>query len=99
MCSSDLNPSPFIVSVNHGDSGGRREYPINAPLNTMTQSNGLGVVVPSVAPFATYAQHGGQNRGIEDPLHTITASTKDQNARSEERRVGKECRSRWSPDH
>ncbi|SFU96749.1 DNA (cytosine-5)-methyltransferase 1 [Aliiroseovarius crassostreae] len=29
--------------------------------------------------FVTYAQHGGRNRSAFDPLHTITASKKDQN--------------------
>lgn len=29
--------------------------------------------------FVNYAQHGGVNRSINDPLHTITASRKDQN--------------------
>ncbi|MEE3098792.1 MAG: DNA cytosine methyltransferase, partial [Pseudomonadota bacterium] len=32
------------------------------------------------APWITYGQHGGANRSAEDPLHTITASAKDQNA-------------------
>lgn len=31
------------------------------------------------APFISYAQQGGANRSAEDPLHTITASAKDQN--------------------
>ena len=31
--------------------------------------------------------------------HAINLSRADLKARSEERRVGKECRSRWSPDH
>lgn len=30
--------------------------------------------------FVTYAQHGGRNRSAFDPLHTICASLKDQNA-------------------
>ena len=30
--------------------------------------------------FVTYAQHGGRNRSAFDPMHTICASTKDQNA-------------------
>ncbi|MCB1340791.1 MAG: DNA cytosine methyltransferase [Pseudooceanicola sp.] len=33
-----------------------------------------------VAPVLTYAQQGGANRSAEDPLHTVTASSKDQNA-------------------
>lgn len=30
--------------------------------------------------FVTYGQHGGRSRSATDPLHTITASRKDQNA-------------------
>jgi DNA (cytosine-5)-methyltransferase 1 len=30
--------------------------------------------------FVTYGQHGGANRDGDDPLHTLTASPKDQNA-------------------
>lgn len=30
--------------------------------------------------FVTYAQHGGRNRSAFDPMHTICASLKDQNA-------------------
>lgn len=30
--------------------------------------------------FVTYAQHGGRNRSALDPMHTICASLKDQNA-------------------
>lgn len=37
------------------------------------------VVEVSAAPFATYAQQGGANRSVEDPMHTVTASNKDQN--------------------
>jgi DNA (cytosine-5)-methyltransferase 1 len=67
---------PFIVSVAHGYSGGRREYPLEEPIGTVT-SGGIshGVVVPHVS----YAQQGGRVRSAEDPLHTVTASTKDQN--------------------
>ena len=44
---------------------------------------------------------------IEDATYTFLGKTKDETwygdlfdiARSEERRVGKECRSRWSPYH
>ena len=38
-------------------------------------------VVDAAKPFVvTYGQHGGANRSPDDPLHTITASPKDQNA-------------------
>ncbi|MCJ2128199.1 DNA cytosine methyltransferase [Methylobacterium sp. E-045] len=66
---------PFLVSVNHGDSRGRREYDIDEPANTMTASRGEALVTP----FVSYAQQGGMNRDATDPLHTITASPKDQN--------------------
>lgn len=67
---------PFLVSVNHGDSRGRREYPLEEPLNTMTASRGEALV----QPFVTYGQQGGGNRDASDPLHTLCASPKDQNA-------------------
>jgi DNA (cytosine-5)-methyltransferase 1 len=37
------------------------------------------MVEAALAPFATYAQQGGANRPIDEPLHTICASNKDQN--------------------
>src|SRR2546430_13515957 len=33
------------------------------------------------------------------PVNEVTAPSSDLSERSEERRVGKECRSRWSPYH
>src|SRR3712207_9200392 len=33
------------------------------------------------------------------PHHLVTANIEEMPERSEERRVGKECRSRWSPYH
>ena len=36
---------------------------------------------------------------VQAPLHLSPFSPPDRNRRSEERRVGKECRSRWSPYH
>ena len=37
--------------------------------------------------------------GLEMPLYDLNACIKAGDTRSEERRVGKECRSRWSPYH
>src|SRR5436309_2799286 len=42
-----------------------------------------------------YDGHAMEEYGIEDGLRDLTL----REVRSEERRVGKECRSRWSPDH
>jgi site-specific DNA-cytosine methylase/intein/homing endonuclease len=67
---------PFIVHVAHGDSGGRREYPMGEPLGTVTaKGNAHGLVVPIV----TRGQHGGGNRSGDGPLHTVTASDGDTN--------------------
>ena len=51
--------------------------------NTLTRvaKGVVKYVLQSANPFfVTYGQHGGANRSAFDPLHTITASTKDQNA-------------------
>jgi len=74
------NPSPFIVPLTHHGSA-ERSYGMDKPLPTVTGANRgeMALIETSVAPFATYAQHGGANRSIEDPLHTVTASKKDQN--------------------
>ncbi|WP_107341047.1 DNA cytosine methyltransferase [Agrobacterium pusense] len=47
------------------------------PTHTIT-AGGAGLSL--VAPVLTAAQHGGYNRSVDDPHHTITASKKDQNS-------------------
>ena len=42
---------------------------------------------------------GLETREFPNPLSDVTPSTLIELERSEERRVGKECRSRWSPYH
>ncbi|MCC0809428.1 DNA methyltransferase [Methylobacterium sp. W2] len=66
---------PFLVRVNHGDSRGRRDRGLDEPMPTATHFEGDALVTP----FVSYAQQGGMNRDAADPLHTITASPKDQN--------------------
>lgn len=72
---------PFVVKFQTGSTG----HAIDEPLATVTANSfvkrpggaaPLGVAVPIV----TAAQHGGSVRSAEDPLHTIAASRKDQNA-------------------
>ncbi|MDF3606094.1 DNA cytosine methyltransferase [Paracoccus sp. DMF-8] len=69
--------APYLASIAHGDSGGRREYPLTDPLGTVTVG---GIQHAVISPVLTYAQQGGGNRSIEDPHHTICASKKDQNS-------------------
>lgn len=66
---------PFLVRINHGDSRGRRDRGLDEPMPTATHHGGDALVTP----FVSYAQQGGANRDIADPLHTITASAKDHN--------------------
>ena len=68
---------PHMVSVNHGDSGGRREYPVDEPMSTVQTQPSKAVVQAEVAPFISHGQQGGRSRSAEDPTHTITASSKD----------------------
>mgnify|MGYP002266213677 CR=1 FL=1 len=51
-----------------------------------------------------YPRHGRGGQGVisvqtTDRNGNVTGAELVQDDRSEERRVGKECRSRWSPDH
>lgn len=64
---------PFLVSVNHGDSRGRREYPLDEPLNTMTASRGEALVTPFVTKF----NRGATGHEIDRPLATVTSHHSD----------------------
>lgn len=70
------NPKPFIVTLNHGGEN-QRAWALDEPFRTVTASRDAHALV---APIVTRAQHGGGNRAADDPLHTVCASTKDQNA-------------------
>lgn len=66
---------PFIVICNHGGDWFRGQG-VDLPMQTLTAArDGFGVVTP----FVSYAQQGGGNRSVAAPLHTVTASAKDQN--------------------
>lgn len=58
-----------------GDGGQDRSADMGEPLRTVTCENRHAVV----APILSYAQQGGRNRSVEEPVHTICASDKDQN--------------------
>lgn len=67
---------PFVVTCNHGGDEFRGQS-VDDPMATLTaarDAHGL------VSPVITYAQQGGRNRDAVAPLHTVTASPKDQNA-------------------
>lgn len=69
------NPKPFLVSVAHGYSGGRREYGVDEPLGTVHAGGQSRAVVEPVM-----AVHHNVNRNSlkpwyepSDPTHTIVA--------------------------
>lgn len=68
--------APYLASIAHGDSGGRRECQRDDPLGTVTVG---GIQHALIAPVMTYAQQGGGSRPMLAPHHTICASSKDQN--------------------
>ena len=55
----------------------RRTSCLTSPHPTVLAGGGHSAIV---APILTYAQHGGRNRDPLDPMHTITASLKDNNS-------------------
>ncbi|GLI23468.1 DNA (cytosine-5)-methyltransferase 1 [Xanthobacter flavus] len=67
---------PFLVKVNHTARDEARDRALSVPLTAMTSKRDDALVSPVIA----YAQQGGGVRSPADPLHTITASPKDQNA-------------------
>lgn len=69
--------TPFTVRTDMASAAGRNGvHSPEEPLNTLTTAGSFAVV----APVITAAQHGGSVRSADDPIHTITASPKDQNA-------------------
>src|SRR3712207_8634795 len=61
-------------------------------------SSGSSVRVPAVAG-QFYPADPGELTRLVDELLALDVPDEPLAARSEERRVGKECRSRWSPYH
>jgi DNA (cytosine-5)-methyltransferase 1 len=64
--------APTLVRNFHGEKQSR---PITDPVGTLMTGNHQMLA----ASFISAAQQGGAVRGAEDPLHTVTASAKDQN--------------------
>src|SRR3989475_9269768 len=94
-------------SITHGDftlaSGRRSNFYIDARRTTMS---GEGLVVIGTLGLARLAARGwapdlvgGLTLGADPVAYAVAAAARAQGMRSEERRVGKECRSRWSPYH
>jgi DNA (cytosine-5)-methyltransferase 1 len=73
--------APSIIRFNSGATG----QDMLEPLSTITANSyikrpGGAAPLGIISPVLTAAQHGGSNRAINTPSHTITASRKDQNS-------------------
>lgn len=64
--------APHLVAVNHGDSGGRREYGADEPVGTVTPARSRAIVAPYLVP--RYGERPGQDprtRSLEEPAPTV----------------------------
>lgn len=74
-----------LVRTGHGEqdkSGKRRgkgHHDLRDPAPTVTSSRDEALGTASLAPIITYGQHGGANRAVDEPHHTVAASKKDTN--------------------
>ena len=59
-----------LIAVNHGDSGGSREYSLERPVNTQTQTRGEALVG---AHLQTMRGSDRRDQGVDAPLRTISA--------------------------
>ena len=59
-----------LIAVNHGDSGGSREYSLERPTNTQTQRRGEAVVAASMLNLR---RSDRRDASIEAPLRTVSA--------------------------
>lgn len=68
---------PYLVP-RYGERDGQepRTLDVQDPISTVVPTgNGASLAVPFIAA----AQHGGSHRSADEPVHTVTASRKDQN--------------------
>ena len=88
---------PFLVSVNHGDSRGRREYSLDDPANTMTASRGEapGAPVRLLRPAGrcepghrgAAAHHHGKPEGPQYCGRAVRDEVQSRSHRSPDRRT------------
>jgi len=59
-----------LIAVNHGDSGGRREYDVAQPSNTQTASNGQALIATHLQ---TLRGSNRRDQATDVPLRTVSA--------------------------
>ena len=93
-----------IVCLVISTAGFRGSFTRNSPIEVFPDMDRQARVRPQAPNLFDEVFGAGDGRGSRLPVAGSVArgaAVDDQpaNTRSEERRVGKECRSRWSPDH
>ena len=84
-----------VIMVEASDTYGKFEFRPLEPGYGITVGNALRRIL--LSSLDGYAISSIKIEGVEHEFSTIKGVMED--VRSEERRVGKECRSRWSPYH
>lgn len=66
--------APHLVSVNHGDSGGRREYGVDSPFGTVETQPSRALISPHLMAYYGHSPAGGNDRSarIDEPVRVIT---------------------------
>jgi DNA (cytosine-5)-methyltransferase 1 len=73
--------APSVIRFNSGATGSDLRTPLpTVTANSFIKRPGGAAPLGIIAPVLTAAQHGGSNRPVDAPHHTITASLKDQNS-------------------
>ena len=70
---------PFLIATNHGDSGGRRTYPINEPMRTVQAScrGSEALCIPYIRQYNGEASHQDQRgQRADQPLTTVATSNR-----------------------
>src|SRR5256886_14396122 len=101
-CLSDILPTGYHGAVSAGVGPGTTVYVAGAGpvgLACAAACHLLGAAVVIVGDLIPERLAQARSFGCETVDVSKAASVADQIERSEERRVGKECRSRWSPYH
>ena len=82
-----------------GQSGASLERPGMDRVRDLVAAGGVSVVLAQYFEATTFACYWLDRSAVFLPRTPAEKRTREQPIRSEERRVGKECRSRWSPYH
>ena len=98
-----VNAQKYLAFLYTNDEKSEIEIKETLPFTIATKRiKYLRINLPKETKFMGCSKSSSKRKAHSDiglPQETRKISNKQPNLRSEERRVGKECRSRWSPYH